>query len=488
MNKTPRSIGVIGGGTAGFISALILKKRFPDIDITMVKSEKIGIIGVGEGSTEHWKTFLNFIGIDFKEMIKECDSTLKCGIMFKDWGKIDYLHCIQDEYNHKIGMYSYVYANLIGKNCHPSELNSKLFWRSEVNRWHLDNLDVSPTFQFHFNTHRLNQWLTFQAEHLGIKIIDDEILDLEISEKNEITQLFGQKRKYNFDFYIDSTGFKKILISKLGAKWTSYSKYLKMKSAIVFPTGDEENYNVFTLAQAMDFGWMFKIPVWGRHGNGYIFDSDYISPDQAKEEVEKFLGKQIDVAKTLTFDPGALDRTWIGNCVAIGLSSSFVEPLEASSIGTSIQQSFMLMYKLINYDQKCIDKYNKNCNNLLENIRDFIVLHYMTKKDSSVFWKDVQRLEIPDSLASKLDLWKYRLPISDDFNQDTRYTLFTEDHHLMILHGLGLFDTEKIKKEFEMCNISIKIESDNILRRVKLNEDTVARISHKQYLSEIRNV
>ena len=482
MNKTLQSIAVVGGGTAGFVSALILKKKFPFLNISIIHSSKIGTIGVGEGSTEHWKNFLNFMEVDHTEVFKYCDSTLKCGIMFKDWTEKDYLHSVQVEYNQKYGQYSHVYANIISKNLDSKSMSSKLSWSNQINRWFLDNPEHCPTSQFHFNTNKLNSWLTSKATQMGISIIDDEITDVEIKNNGDIGKLFGNKGKYEFDFYIDSTGFKKLLISKLGANWQSFSKYLKMKSAIVFPTPDEDNYNNWTLAQALDYGWMFRIPVQGRYGNGYIYDSDYINADTAKLEVEKYFGREIEVSKQINFDPGALDKVWINNCVAIGLSASFVEPLEASSIGTAIQQSFLLMYKLINYDQTVIDSYNDSCTSITENIRDFIALHYLVNKSNSQFWKDQTQLQIPDSLATKLEIWKNRLPISEDFSKDSRYILFSEDHHILVLHGLGLFNTDSIRKEYEMHNSQLKIEAETILNNNLLHQDTVARMTHKEYI------
>lgn len=488
MVKTPKSIAVVGGGTAGYVSALILKKRFPSINISVISSSKIGIIGVGEGSTEHWKTFLNFIEVDHKEIIRECGSTCKSGIMFQDWTPKPYLHSIQEEYNHRFGQYPFFYARQISKGSDSTELSSPILWKNQVNRWFLDNLDRCPTNQFHFNTQLLNSWLIKKSREFGISIYDDEISNFDINEQGNITTLYGTKNKYDFDFYIDSTGFKRLLISRLGAKWVSFKKYLKMKSAIVFPTDDEPNYNIWTLSKAMDNGWMFRIPTWGRYGNGYIYDSDYITADSAKQEVDGYFGRDIEVAKSISFDPGCLDKVWINNCMAIGLSSSFVEPLEASSIGTSIQQSFLLMYRLINYDQTVIDTYNKECYNILENIRDFIVLHYMVKKDNSLFWNDIQQLEIPDKLKNRLELWKHRLPSAEDFSSDSRYSLFTEDHYIMVMHGLGMFDTASIKKEFDMCPVDIKIKADEIAKDNDLFRDTIARMTHKEYIAELRNV
>ena len=296
MNKLEK-ISIVGGGTAGFTSALILKTRFPHIEVEVIRSKKIGIIGVGEGSTEHWNEFMKYINVPFQAVIRHCDATFKCGIMFKGWGKKDYMHSIGPENDIKNGLYPTVYGKLLSDGSPNHTFNPSLTWKNKVYANHLDPDSDAPFNQYHFNTNKLNDFLTKIAEIRGINVIDDEILDIELNELGEIGKLVGELNTYSSDFYIDCTGFKKLLISKLGATWKSHAKYLKMKSAIVFPTEEKEEYNMWTTAQAMDYGWMFNIPVWGRCGNGYIFDSDYITADQAKLEVEKFLGKEITIGK-----------------------------------------------------------------------------------------------------------------------------------------------------------------------------------------------
>jgi tryptophan halogenase len=276
------------------------------------------------------------------------------------------------------------------------------------------------------------------------------------------------------------------LISKLGAKWQSYSKFLKANSAIAFQTADTANYNIWTLAKTMDSGWLFRLPVWGRHGNGYIFNSDYISDDQAKLEVEKYFGHSVEINKTFRFDPGALDKVWIKNCCAIGLSASFVEPMEASSIGTSIQQSFLLMHRLANYDELTIKKYNHSVNTILDNIRDFVALHYMTKKQDTNFWKDVSSMPIPDSLSERLEIWQHKLPIGEDFNSQSDYSLFKENNFTMVLHGLGLFNTSSIKKEYNALESSLHNHANKLLTNIRHYENTMPSITHKEYIRKIR--
>jgi tryptophan halogenase len=485
--QTLKKITVVGGGTAGFVSALILKTRFPHLDITLIESSRIGIIGVGEGSTEHWHEFMQYIGVPFRTVIKECDATFKCGIMFKGWSREDYLHSIGTEAGVKNGQYASVYGKLISEKAPNWMFNQSHSWENRMDSSRLEP-DAGPAWnQYHFNTHKLNDFLHKVALEKKISVIEDEITDVVLAEDGSIDYLVGEKAQYRSDFYIDCTGFKKLLISKLGAKWQSYSEYLKMKAAIVFPIGDTDEYNIWTLAQAMDYGWMFKIPVWGRSGNGYIFDSDYITPEQAKDEVEDFLGHPIEVAKTLRFDPGALDKVWIKNCCAVGLSSSFVEPLEATSIGTSIQQVFLLMHRLPNYDNHTVEKYNKDIGDILTNLRDFVILHYVTKKDNSQFWLDIQKLKLPDTLENNLRKWRKNLPIAEDFKGSSDYKLFSEMHFIHIMNGLKLFDVSAIQHEYSMMHPAIKDIAEKHIREKRTLEKITPTVGHKAYISHIRD-
>ena len=480
---TPTSILVVGGGTAGLISAIILKKRF-DITVDVVHSTNVGIIGVGEGSTEHFREFMEFAGIDYRAIISQCDATFKSGILFKDWGEKDYLHSVDGDFNLKIGQHSYIYANQIANN--SPYLYPENLLKNKINSDFLNSKEM-PFNQFHFNSFKLNSFLINFAKSIGVNIFEDDISNVVIDNDGNISNLDGVKSNYKYDFYIDSTGFKRLLIGKLGAKWNSFSPWLKMKSAIVFPTEDEENYNLWTLAQAMDYGWMFRIPVWGRYGNGYIFDSDYISSDQAHMEVNRYFNKEVEISKEFKFDPGALEQVWIKNCCAIGLSGSFVEPLEASSIGTSIQQTFLLMHKLINYDAITIKNYNKSFKDIMENIRDFIILHYITKRNDTVFWKDVSKVALPDTLATKLEIWKSRLPINEDFNNLSDYILFRADNHTLVLDGLDLFDRAKINQEVSLYSDSLKVSITNSITRNEKFDKKTLNLNHKEFLNIIRN-
>lgn len=482
MNRV-KSIAVLGSGTAGLITAIILKKRL-SIGVDVIHSENIGIVGVGEGSTEHFKDFMQFAGINQYDIIRECNATYKSGIMFQGWGKKDYLHSVNEPFDEKFAQYSFVYAKQIAEN--SNYVNYKMYWKNEFNRWFLGKENEFPSNQFHFDTYKLNDFLIKFAKKLGIKFYNDQIQDVRLNDQGQIKKILGKKDSYSADFYIDATGFSRVLMNKLGAKWNSYSKYLKMNSAITFQTEDEENYNYWTLAKAMDYGWMFKIPVWGRHGNGYIFSDEFTNYEKAKLEVEKYLGKSINVGKTFKFDPGTLEDVWIKNCVAVGLSASFVEPLEATSIGTTIQQAFLLMHRLTNYDQHVIKKYNSEFQTIMNNIRDFICLHYITDKDNNNFWNEIKKIEKPDSLNENLNIWKHRLPIKEDFSNCSNYRLFDADNFILVMHGLGLIDKKSIEEEYKSYNPYVHELADFIINDRLKFEKNVDRIKHKDFILQIR--
>tara|TARA_B100000123_G_scaffold82881_1_gene59772 strand:- start:2706 stop:4163 length:1458 start_codon:yes stop_codon:yes gene_type:complete len=482
-------IAVVGGGTAGFVATLILKKSFPTFTIDVIRSSKIGTIGVGEGSTEHWSAFMDFCGIPAGEMIRECDASFKSGIMFENWGHKNYLQNVHDPYvAEHLGM-PMVYGKLIGENVDPKEFVGEYTWNNQTpfNKFMEERINDTGVSQYHFNTNKLNDYLTGKAKMMGCNIFDDEIDDVIINEQGQVKQLKSKNKTYEYDFYVDCTGFARLLIGKLGSKWQSYSKFLKMKEAIVFPTREETEIPMWTLARAMNSGWMFRIPVWGRKGNGYIFDSDHITADEAKIEAEKYLGFEVDVAKHIKFNPGAVDKPWINNVCAIGLSASFVEPLEASSIGTSINQSFILANRIIHYNQDVIDRYNKEVDAIMNNIRDFIVLHYISPRRDTEFWRSVAEVELPDTLKANLNMWKHRLPIIDDFTSYTKKVLFNEYNHTLVMYGMGLFDQEKIMAQYDSVPQEAKHYTERQIQ-TKLDYDKVKTIPHKMMLDLIRRL
>ncbi len=478
------SIVILGGGTSGLVAALILRSRFPNKIIKIIKSGKIGIIGVGEGSTEHWKAFMDYCDIDLFELIKESDATVKYGVMFEDWTKEPYFHSVNDIFvNYRFSQYQAGFGQLIYSGRKQIESGEPIYKTSEMfeREVYLKNF---RSYQFHFHTFKLNEYLLKKCKQRNIQVVEDEIKDV-VCRDNKIIKLIGNQI-HESDFFIDTSGFKRILISKLGAKWHDYNKYFLLNRAIAFPTKDTENYPLYTLAKALKYGWMWRTPVYGRWGNGYVFDSTLINSEQAKEEVESILGYKVEIFKDISFQPGAIDRPWIGNCVAVGLSCSFVEPLEASAIGSSINQMFLLMHMLENYTEEDINSYNKEMKLILENIRDFIFAHYLVKRRDTKFWEKVNKLEMPETLKNNLAKWQSRLPIKSDFT-GSNYYMYNEHNWASILWGLNLFNKEKIDKEFLSYYPSWRNHAKETMDKWRKDYYVHPKLEHKKYLNVIRN-
>jgi tryptophan 6-halogenase len=486
------NIIIVGGGTAGLVTALILKKRL-DVRIKIIIPNNIGIIGVGEGSTEHFDEFRKHLNISQEEVLKKTFGTLKSGIMFEGWSDKHptYLHHINSLWNFKLGLSTRNYEYLMINNKTSKDFVPEIYFNNQID---LDLKATGNLVQFHFNTFKLNEYLITLCKQNKIEIVNDEIKNVEV-DVNGISNLIGKNKIYKANFYIDSTGFKKVLISKLGAKWKSYSNYLKTNAAIAFPTEDQKEYNVWTLSKAMKYGWMWQIPTYGRTGNGYVFNKDYINKDQAVEEVETLLKRKIEVAKYIEYDPGALEKVWIKNCVAVGLSANFVEPLEASSIGTSIQQAFLLMQYLENYNEQSIKIYNNQVSTIMNNIKDFIQLHYINNKKDTDFWIDVNNTNPSDRLKEYLLIWKSgRLLKATDMENVGDYglfNLFKEDNFNLIAYFNGLINTKLLKKTYNLINKNLSkywfenhIKNGIVLRN---NTDMLGKISHKKYIQNIND-
>lgn len=444
------NIAIVGGGTSGLVTALILKKTYPNLKIDLIESDKIGIVGVGEGSTEHWASFMQHCNINTSRLIKETDATFKYGINFDNWNGDGeyYIQSVSSAFNVESQTNSkFVYSWLIANGAGPHDL---------IHPYVSKSLHRSPYWsinQFHFDTHKLNNYLHRLCEHRNINIVKAEISSVTLTESGEIDSLITtDQQTLTYDFYVDSTGFNRLLLHKtLGVEWQSYQKYLPMNSAIAFPTERTEDIPSWTLSKAMKAGWLWRIPTQERYGNGYVFDDRFINFEQAVQEVEELYGHSITVGKQIKFDAGKLAQCWSKNCAAIGLSSSFVEPLEASSIGCSIQQAFALTNLIASYvpgNTYAERTYNAECNELLENIIDFVALHYRVKRNDTPFWQSVQNLPLTSSLEEKLEIFKHKFPSKSDF--DNRRLMFKEANWILIMHGLGILSKDVAQRDVDI--------------------------------------
>ena len=441
-----KDILIVGGGTAGLTAAIIIKSMHPTIDVTVIKSSDIGIIGVGEGSTEHWSHFMKVSGITVEELLAETEATLKTGIKFVNWNGDNkhYWHVAFNQYNATLpsNLPAY-YTYLIANNLDPIKFVPQMIEDNKI-------ASSSGIDQYHFDTFKLNEFLLKKCKQFGIDLVDATINNVNISELGYIESVVDHNgRIYNADFFIDSTGVHRVLMKELGTKWIDYKEYLPMNHAIAFPTQGEEHINVFTTSTSMNAGWSWKIPTQTRYGNGYVFCDDFLTVDRAVDEIENYLGHSIEVAKDIKFSAGRLDTIMKKNCVAIGLSAMFVEPLEASSIGSSIQQSFLISNLLGSFTEGDINVetlYNKKINGMFDNIVDFIQIHYLTKRKDTEFWKSLQ-FKLTDFNQHTLPLFKKKMPCIQFF--DDNLNLFKHDNWIKVMYGLDLFNKNQIKQQWE---------------------------------------
>jgi len=436
------NILVIGGGNAGYISALMLKKAFPSKNIGVIYSKKVGTVGVGESSSEHIADFCEYCDIPKLSFILKAKSTFKTGIFFENWAEENFLHNIQKPFA-DVNVNRFLYLQQVVVNQRPNyELQRS--WENKINLDVFTDDNDSPTNQFHFDTQALNDYLKELCIERGIILLEDDIVDVSVDvETGRIISVKGSQ-DYAADFFIDCSGFSRLLVGKkLGVKWKSYSEYLPLNSAIAFTTEEMDEYNIYTKSTARDYGWSWKIPTQDRTGNGYVFCDRFINEDQAHEEMERVYGHKIDVAKTFKFDPGRLEKAWYKNCYAVGLSQSFIEPLEATALGSVVQQMFAFIHT---FPSNSVEECNELVNGIFDNMFDFVQAHYLVKKEDTPFWREVKNdLKITTSLQTTLEKWKRRFPQADDIL--CRFGMFYAINYIPILHGLKWFDIDVMGNE-----------------------------------------
>ena len=437
---------IVGGGTSGLVSALILKKKLPAYDIQIIESPTIPIVGVGEGSTEHWKIFCNECEIDINTLVKETDATHKYGIRFENWTNPvpDYFHSIgyYEIIDDAIPVYDYLNANgklLTNMLTNPAFIENKIMDTDDIH---------SNTNQYHFDTFKLNNFLHKLVAERNIKIIKADITDCELDPNTGyIKTLITTFGNYECDFVVDTTGFAGKIMSLLGNdSWFSYSDFLPMNTAIPFPTASDSSGEIrpYTRARAASAGWIWEIPTQSRRGNGYVYSSNYLSDDQAINEIYKMTNIKLDNPRIIKYNSGYLKEQWYKNCVAIGLSSSFLEPLEATSISTSIQQSRLLSTFLSSYqfgDNASIKRYNNIMDQFHDNLVSMIALHYVTDRTDTAFWRSTKDLVKPKLLTNLLELWKERSPRRNDIDH-TGYELFQVAHFWHVAQGQNIISPE----------------------------------------------
>ena len=453
-------IVICGGGTSGWLSALFLSYLAPNNNYTLIESSSIGTIGVGEGSTGLLRDVIrgNIYDFGLKEhdFFLKTDAVPKLGIQFNNWGSKSYISPIDGSTTSSFEIdYSALVA--ISRGDGP-EFASRQGIRAIIGNIPYGNLQEMWNGNlggaYHFDGVKLGNYL---KDHVmdtrdNIKVIDSEIESIE-SESNIVSEikLSNSEIISDVDLVIDCLGLDSIFNKTIDKGWVDYSKHLPVDSAIVFRKSNENisDTQALTDATAMKNGWMFKIPVANRYGCGYIYSSQFCSEDDARKELEDE-GYDITESKKISFKSGRLREIWKGNVVAMGLSSGFLEPLQATSLHTTISHVTHLSKSVVACDPKKLSTqasgYNTFANQHYDSFVDFINLHYQCDRKDTDFWKYMTTKSKTKKVKEIIDTCKGRLPFRKDYES---FDGSASDLWSATLHGLGIIDKQVGRKQLK---------------------------------------
>ena len=494
-----KDIVIFGGGTAGWLTALLVKQNYQNLNVTLIESSEIGILGAGEGTVPYTISIFDEINIAFSDLVKHCKATVKQGINFANWngdGK-SYFHSFGnfdeslDEFREHLVIKQIsdgVKINLLSFPKKTSEAKKVgVSFKSNI-----ETVFQNPIHSFeryvnwstHFDARELANYLKNVAIRRGIKHVDGIFKSVSVDEQNNIkTILLENDKNIPVDFVFDCSGLARLLIGKhYNTTWKSFQDHLPLDTALPFFIQHDNNTCPQTDAIAMKYGWIWRIPVDGRYGCGYVFDSDYIDENQALKEAEEYFKQELKSPKTFKFNAGTYTKTLVKNCMAIGLAQSFVEPLEATSIWIFLVnlKEFIAGDGLYNYQIPAFQKQlNDNCLKRNEEVVEFLYLHYLTKRKDSKFWIEFrEKNKMIDSLQHKIDLLNRNL--------DVDAIAFTRRSWVEVSNGLELLDKSFFKEKSKRIDSETQ---ERIIISLNRNQNNVLKkcLPHKDYLDYLKS-
>lgn len=450
LESAIRKIAIVGGGTAGWMTAAVLSKVFaPKLSITVIESEEIGIVGVGEATIPQIRHINSFLGLDESDLLRNVQGTFKLGIQFNGWRRPgdSYIHAFGD-----IGMligltpfhHYWLRAHAAGEagSIWDYSLNAQAAAAGRFDR--LERVGTSRLggvkYAFHFDAALYARYLRRQAESRGTVRMEGKIV---AADQDPVTGIIRGVRlesgvTHEADFFIDCSGFRGLLIEQtLRAGYEDWTRWLPCDRAVAVACRHGEQLRPYTQATARRAGWQWRIPLQQRVGNGHVYSSAHVGDDEAARVlIENLEGEPIAEPKFLRFTTGMRKRHWVKNCVAIGLASGFMEPLESTSIHL-IQSSIARLLSMFpdrNFDPALIDEFNRQTRFEFESIRDFLILHYhANERDDAGFWRDCREMDVPASVTAKIELFRATGRIYREHEE-----LFTETGWLQVLLGQGI--------------------------------------------------
>lgn len=417
MNTEVKNVVIVGGGTAGWMAAAAISKKFsPLLKITLIESDEIGTIGVGEATIPPMRTFHKLLDIDEQVFMRATEATFKLGIMFENWGERGdtYIHAFgQTGKETWLGDFHHFWlrakelgiAKNFGTYCFEHQA-------AKANKF-----STAPNFNlnyaYHLDATRYAKFLRQMSEAKGTTRIEGKVAEVtQDSTSGFIKSLrLESGQVIEGDLFIDCTGFRGLLIEEtLKTGYEDWSHWLPCDRAIAVQTESTGPALPYTRSIAHDVGWRWKIPLQHRVGNGLVYCSRYLSEDDARNTLlESVEGKTLIEPRVIKFQTGRRKKTWNKNCVAIGLSSGFIEPLESTSIHLIMiaVSRLMQLFPFNGIKESFVNEFNQISRVEMEQLRDFIVLHYKTtEREDTPFWSYCKNMEIPSTLAHRLQLFK----------------------------------------------------------------------------------
>ncbi|MDP5029099.1 MAG: tryptophan 7-halogenase [Paraglaciecola sp.] len=441
---------ILGGGSAGWMTAAALAKTFnkQQYQIQLIESDEIGTVGVGEATIPPVQLFNKLIGLDENEFMKQTQATFKLGIKFVNWDQIghEYHHAFGDLGKDIGGLRFYQYwlkMRSLGqaKKFEEYSLNAvaseeKRFMRSiDAGNSPLSNI----AYAFHFDATLYAKYLRTLSEQCGVLRTEGKVAKVQQHANGFIKSLILEDgSEHTADFFIDCSGFSALLIGKtLNTPFEDWSHWLPCDRAVAVASESTQTPWSFTQATAHAAGWQWRIPLQHRVGNGHVYSSQFMSDEEAKKILlDNIEGKPLAEPRLIKFKTGHRRQCWNKNCLAIGLSSGFLEPLESTSlhlIQLAIEQLFKF-FPHADFDQVDIDEYNRQATFDFERIRDFLILHYkVTQRDDSDFWNYCRTMSVPETVQQKIDLFRNNGRIFRINNE-----MFDYQSWFQVMNGQGL--------------------------------------------------
>lgn len=488
-----KKLVIVGGGTAGWMAAAAFAKYFKNqfCEIYLVESQDIGTIGVGEATIPQIQVFNQSLSIDESDFVRKTQGSFKLGIEFVNWGKVgeSYIHAFGGVGRDMEAIPFYHYWLKLNKQGRSSDIGEYCFntLASRQNKF-MRSIDAgnSPlsdiAYAYHFDAGLYAKYLREFSENLGVKRMEGKIVNVNLDpDSGYITSLnLENGQEIDGDFFIDCSGLHALLIDKtLKIGYEDWSHWLPCDSAWAVPSAKLDPLPSYTRATAHTAGWQWRIPLQHRTGNGHVFSRRFMDPEQAKNILlNNIQGEILAEPRLIKFLTGRRKKFWHKNCVAIGLSSGFMEPLESTSIHLvqSAIAKIMSMFPRKQMNQVEIDLYNEQVGFEYERIRDFLILHYkITDRNDSEFWNYCRQMPIPDSLTQKIEVFKENAQVSR-FNSE----LFNEISWVEVMLGQGLYP----KGYHPLVDVMSDEEFDRRMAHVKRVLDTAVDYvpAHKEFI------